>query len=105
MLRSMEERKIYYVVGSRGICDGQGRDCQALGSRAERLVNNNMVGGFVVRSIERNEQSNDVCHERVIASPIIRITSELYEGNACDVVLECDVVLDATGYHIKHFLS
>ena len=33
------------------------------------VVNNNMVGGFVVRSIERNEQSNDVCHERVIASP------------------------------------
>jgi len=33
------------------------------------VVNNNMVGGFVVRSIEMNEQSNDVCHERVIASP------------------------------------
>ena len=69
MLRSDGGEESILVVGSRGICDGQGRDCQALGSRAERLVNNNMVGGFVVRSIERNEQSNDVCHERVIASP------------------------------------
>ena len=69
MLRSDGGEESILVVGSRGICDGQGRDCQALGSRTERLVNNNMVGGFVVRSIEMNEQSNDVCHERVIASP------------------------------------
>ena len=71
MLRSDGGEESILVVGSRGICDGQGRDCQALGSRVECLVlvNNNMVGGFVVRSIEMNEQSNDVCHERVIASP------------------------------------